>query len=109
LTPPFDYSIARGGSVTGTRSFTTTPENFARIASFSTMATGLAPGVSYTTLGAWLVAPDTIEIDYRISVGTEAATGMEDFSVEYRIKDAGGNLLSPVFDNIFNFTIQITP
>ena len=109
LAPLYDYSIARGGSVTGTRSFTTTPENLARIASLTYTMTGLAPGVTYTTIGAWLVDPDTIEIDYRISVGTGAATGLEDFSVEYGIKDAAGVILSPVFNNLFNFTIQITP
>lgn len=109
LAPLYDYSIARGGSVTGTRSFTTTPENIARIAGLSSLTTGLAPGVIYKTEQAWLVGPDTIEIDYSIGVEPGAATGFEQFSVEYRITDGGGNVLIPVFNNIFNFTIKITP
>lgn len=109
LTPPFDYSIARGGFVTGTRSFTTTPENFARIAYFTESPQGVPAGVAYQTTSFSGTSPDRLNVDFQISADATAPPGIHSFTVEYGLLDATSNELVPLFNNIFNFTIQITP
>lgn len=109
LAPLVDYTIARGGSVTGTRSFTTTPANFSQIASYNTMPSGLATGVTYTTTNVWLISPDTIEVDFQINVGAGAAIGFEEFTATYGLKNSDGVPLVPLFNSTFNIKLNITP
>ena len=101
-----DYTIARGGSVTGTRSITTTPANFNQIASYSELKTGVPAGVTYTTTGAFLIPPDTVEFDFQITVSPAAATGYHQFSVKYTLRNSASQTLA---EQTFNFSIQVTP
>ncbi len=110
LTPPVDHVIPRGGVVTGTRSFTTTPANFDQISFYTeTPPVGIASGVVYSTTGVGLIPPNTVEVEFRIEVSGSAPLGIEQFSVEFELFDGNDDPLEPLVGNNFDFTIQITP
>jgi hypothetical protein len=111
LAPPVDYTIPLGGSVTDTRSFTTTPENFSQVAFFTESIGTLPQGVTYTRTSFGGSSPDTFNVGFEIAVDGTATPGFHTFSVEYGLLDGGEppNPLTPLFDNVFDFTIHITP
>jgi hypothetical protein len=103
-----DYTIARGGLVTGLRIFTAPQAVISQTAYYTENTINVPSGVTYTTTGV-IFYPTEVRVSFSIAVQGSATPGIYDFQVEYGLIDSGFNPLGPLTGNIFNFRIQITP
>lgn len=104
-----DYTIARGGSATGSRNFSGAQAVLDQAAYYTETQHNMPAGVTYTTTGVSRISATEMKINFQISVGLAAATGVQQFQVEYGLLDASNNPLGPLSGNIFNFSILVTP
>lgn len=106
---PVDYTIARGGNATGTRTFSGAESVLDQAAFYTESQIGLPPGMTYTLTAFTRISAVEFEVGFQIAVGAGAATGIQSFQVEYGLRDASNQPLGPLTGNVFNFSIKITP
>lgn len=104
-----DYTIAHGGSVSDSRIFTGASSVLDQAAYYTESQNGVPAGITYATTGVSRISATEMRISFQISVGAAAATGFQQFQVEYGLLDAGGNPLGPLSGNVFNLSILVTP
>ncbi len=106
---PVDHVIPLNTTVSGSRAFSTTTDNFSQITQISQSVTGLPAGVNYSLTGAYLVPPTDVQTDYSIEATGTATPGIYNFQVEYGLLDSSTQPLTPLYGNIYDFKILITP
>ena len=104
-----DYSIARGGFVTGMRIFTGAAAVLDQAAFFTETQIGVPPGVTYTTTGVARISATEMRVSFRIEVAAGATPGFYFFQVDYGLLDSGSNPLGPLSGDIFDFAIEVRP
>ncbi len=106
---PPDYVIARGGSITDNRIFSTSTNAWNAYQEIETVITNNpAPAVTYTDLGSADLPPNRVQMNYRLSAAGNAVLGTYPISIEYKIYDANTNLLGPLTNNYFLFRVKVT-
>lgn len=104
-----DYSIARGGFVTGMRVFTGAAAVLDQAAFFTESQIGVPPGVTYTTTGVARISATEMRVSFRIDVAAGATPGLHLFQVDYGLLDSSSNPLGPLSGDIFDFAIEVRP
>ncbi|MBI3447896.1 MAG: terpene cyclase/mutase family protein [Acidobacteria bacterium] len=104
-----DYSIAKGGVVTGTRIFTAASSTLDQVAFYTESQMGVPAGVTYSTTSVSRISATQMQIGFQINVSASAVTGIYFFQVTYGLLDAALNPLGPLTGNVFDFEIRVTP
>jgi len=109
LAPLVDFTIARGGSDTGSRDMTGAQAVLDQVVTFQIQLSGVPSDVTYNTTSIIRSSPTAFTIGFQIDVGPGAPLGIHMFTVTYTPLDAGSQPVGPVQGNVFDFTIEITP
>jgi len=104
-----DYSLPPGGGVVDARVFTADSAVLDQIAFFTETQIGVPAEVNYTTLLVSRISATEMLMDFQIDIVPGAAPGFVQFQIEYGLLDANQDPLGPLFGNLFDFRIEITP
>jgi len=105
-----DYTIARGGSVSGSRIFTAASSLLDQVAFYTESPNGVpSGGLSYASTGVGRISATEMQVNFQISASPTATTGIRNFQVTYGLLDSNSQPLTPLSGNVFNFSIQVNP
>jgi hypothetical protein len=103
------YSIAQGGSVNGSSNILAAQSVLSQAAYFTQSNSNVPPGVTYTTESFSISSPTTATVGFNIAASPSAVPGYYSFSIIYGLENAESQPLGPLTNNIFNFSIRVTP
>ena len=106
---PVDYTIARGGSATGSRNIGGAAAVLDQAVAYTETQRNVPAGVSYTVTAFARTSATAFTVSYTIGVSAGASPGIHGFEVEYGLLDSASHSLGPLTNSIFNFHIQVTP
>lgn len=106
---PIDFTISRGGSVTGSRTFTGDAVAISQVAGLTETPIGVPAGVTYSRVSIGPIATTAVQVNFEIAASASVPLGIHEFEVEYQLLDTGGNPVGPLYGNRLSFRIEVTP
>jgi prenyltransferase beta subunit len=104
-----DVTLAAGNSITRTLVVTGAESLIDQVTSYRVSYLGLPIDVTLATNSASRTGATTLEFTYTLQADPTAEAGTYNVNLNYELRNAGGQALTPVSGNELDFSVRVTP